>query len=60
MKPKRYQFSASWGDMVSDEYRLQRALLNEQYKDEIEWLDYALDLQSGLFDEEIEIILKDK
>ena len=57
---KEYQYSAEWGDLVSDEYRLQRALLNEQYKDEIEWLDYALDLQSGLFDEEIEIILKSK
>ena len=34
--------------------------LYEQYKDEIEWLDYALDLQSGLFDEDIEIILKSK
>ena len=60
MGPKRYQFSASWGDMVSDEYRLQKALLEEEYADEIEWMDYALDLQSGLFDEEIEVILKSK
>ena len=60
MGPKRHQFSASWGDMVSDEYRLQKALLEEQYADEIEWTDYALDLQSGLFDEEIEVILKSK
>ena len=60
MRPKRYQFSASWGDMVSDEYRLQRALLEEEHADAIEWMDYALDLQSGLFDEDIEIILKSK
>ena len=57
---KEYQYSAEWGDLVSDEYRLQRALLDEEYKDQNEWLTYALDLQSGLFDGEIEIILKSK